>query len=52
MQACLDRKALRNDPNPCKDVNLSWDGTGFTALWTLLRANYRYQVFYGRALCD
>jgi hypothetical protein len=47
---------LSNDPNSCQDMDMSWDGRGFTAVWTLPRGqqivDFRYQVFFGRMLCD
>jgi hypothetical protein len=47
---------ISNDPNSCQDMDMSWDGSGFTAVWTLPRGlsvfDFRYQVFYGRMVCD
>jgi hypothetical protein len=47
---------LSNDPNSCQDMDVSWDGSGFTAVWTLPRGlqieDFRFQVFYGRMTCD
>ncbi len=47
---------LSKDPNSCQDMDVSWDGSGFTAVWALPRGlqieDFRYQVFYGRMTCD
>jgi len=42
---------LSDDPNRCRDIDISWDGSGWTAVWELWR-NLRYQVFWGRMVCD
>ncbi|MDJ0762945.1 MAG: hypothetical protein QNJ97_08155 [Myxococcota bacterium] len=42
---------ISEDPNPANHLAFSWDGSGWTALWELPR-NYRYQIFYGRMVCE
>ena len=42
---------LSDDPNPASELELSWDGSGWTAVFELVRLR-RQQVFLGRMVCD
>jgi hypothetical protein len=42
---------LSNDPNNCNNLQISWDGGGWTAVWELPR-DMRNQIFYGRMTCE
>jgi hypothetical protein len=48
---------LSNDKNRCANVELSWDGLGWTAVWESNRTvvsgtvQRRWQLFYGQMVC-
>jgi hypothetical protein len=42
---------LSDNPNVCVDLAFAWDGGGFAAAWEL-RRDMRWQIYWGRAICE